>query len=336
MTGETTISSGIRNTEAMEAYDAACKRLLSEKSILARIMKGCIEEYGDCDVAEIAEKYIEGMPQVGEVPVMPDETNMAVGTRIQGLSNEDATVMEGTVTYDIRFSALFPKTKGNVQVQINLEAQNVFYPGYPLLKRAIYYCSRMISAQYGTVFKGSHYERIRKVYSIWICTNPPKRRRNTITRYRTGEEYLVGKGTDRRKHYDLQEVTLVCLGSEKEKRYEGLLRMLGVLLKEQIGQEKKRRILQGEFGIPMTEKLESGVNWMCNLSQGVLQEGIEIGLERGIEQGLEQGLERGVARSVGALMKSMGLSMEQAMDALNVFGDQRERCAKLLIAQLSI
>lgn len=25
-------------------------------------------------------------------------------------------------------------------------------PGYPLLKRAVYYCGRMISSQYGTVF----------------------------------------------------------------------------------------------------------------------------------------------------------------------------------------
>ena len=36
-------------------------------------------------------------------------------------------------------------------VHINLEAQNDFNPGYPLLKRAVYYCVRMISSQYGTV-----------------------------------------------------------------------------------------------------------------------------------------------------------------------------------------
>ena len=32
---------------------------------------------------------------------------------------------------------------------INVEAQNDFYPGYPLVKRGIYDCSRMISPQYG-------------------------------------------------------------------------------------------------------------------------------------------------------------------------------------------
>ena len=58
-----------------------------------------------------------------------------------------------------------------------MEAQNQFYPGYPLIKRGIYYCCRMVSSQYGTVFTSSHYEKIKKVYSIWICTNPPEYRK---------------------------------------------------------------------------------------------------------------------------------------------------------------
>lgn len=324
MTGETTVSEGIRNTEDMKAYDAACKRLLSEKSILARILKECIEEYKNCDVKEIETKYIEGTPLVGEVLVMPDETNQGKKPRVQGLSNEDSTVTEGTVTYDIRFSSLIPKSGEEIQVIINVEAQNDFEPGYPLMKRAVYYCSRMLSAQYGTEFVRSHYEKIKKVYSIWICTEPPQGRRNTISRYRMMEENLIGKGIEAQVNYDLLEVVMICLGSEKEDRYEGLLRMLGVLLKERIGKEKKRQILENEYGIPMTEKLEGGVSWMCNLSLGVLREGIELGIEQGIEQEL--------VRSVRALMESMDWSMEQALDALHVLGEKREKCAEMLTA----
>ena len=55
-------------------YDAACKRLLSEKIILAWIMKSCLEEYRDYEVKEIARRYIEGEPQVGTVPVGSDES----------------------------------------------------------------------------------------------------------------------------------------------------------------------------------------------------------------------------------------------------------------------
>ena len=71
--------------------------------------------------------------------------------------------------------------------------ENDFYPGYPIIKRALYYCSRMNSSQYGSEFTETHYEKIRKVYSIWICPNPPKKRENTITRYCVQEENLVGQ-----------------------------------------------------------------------------------------------------------------------------------------------
>ena len=57
MDTETTIAQGLRITDDSAGYDAACKRILSEKVILARIMKSCLEEYKDCDVNDIAAKY---------------------------------------------------------------------------------------------------------------------------------------------------------------------------------------------------------------------------------------------------------------------------------------
>jgi len=135
---ETTIAQGLRTTDDSAGYDAACKRILSEKAILARIMKACLEEYKDCDVDEIAEKYIEGQPQVSAVPVLPDEG----GPIIHGMDTEDKSVREGTVTYDIRFRAILPGSKERVGI-INVEAQNDFYPGYALVTRGVYYCCRM-------------------------------------------------------------------------------------------------------------------------------------------------------------------------------------------------
>lgn len=189
---KTTIAQGLHVTDDSAGYDAACKRVLSEKAILARIMKSCLEEYKDCDVNDIAEKYIEGQPEVSAVPVLPDEG----GTVISGMDTEDKSVREGTVTYDIRFRAIVPDSEEQIALIINVEAQNDFYPGYPLIKRGIYYCSRMISSQYGREFTGSHYKKIKKVYSIWICMKPPQYRENTITRYRLVEEYLVGEGKE--------------------------------------------------------------------------------------------------------------------------------------------
>ena len=67
----TSIAESIHATDQYAQYDAACKRVLAEKIVLAWIMKSCLKEYQDCCVEEIAEKYIEGTPQVGKVPVLP-------------------------------------------------------------------------------------------------------------------------------------------------------------------------------------------------------------------------------------------------------------------------
>ena len=191
----------------------------------------------------IAEKYIESEPQIAEVAVNPDETN---SSSIRGMSNEDSTLTEGTITYDIRFMASAPVSGELIRLIINIEAQNDFYPGYPLIKRGIYYCSRMISAQYGTEFNKSHYENIKKVYSIWICTNPPKSKKSTITSYSFAEKNLVGNVKEKIENYDLMTSVMICLGEADDKNNDGILRLLEVLLLSETQPEGKKRILQDE------------------------------------------------------------------------------------------
>lgn len=282
MNADTTIAKNIRMADEKAGYDAACKRLLSEKIILAWIMKNCLEEYQNCDVNEIAEKYIEGTPQVGEVAVAPDETNQA--PMIHGTRNEDTTLTEGTVTYDIRFLATAPVSGELIRLIINIEAQNDFYPGYPLIKRAIYYCSRMISAQHGTEFIDSHYDKIKKVYSIWICMNPPKNRKNSITRYYISEENLVGGVKEQKADYDLMAAVMICLGEEDSDT--DILKLLNILFSTDTGSEDKCQILEEDFNIKMTQKLESEVSLMCNLSKGVEEKGIQKGIQKGRQEGI--------------------------------------------------
>lgn len=65
----------IGQTENEARYDKATKKLLANKLVLAHIMKGCVEEYRSGPVHEIAEKYIEGEPEIGTVGVHADDTN---------------------------------------------------------------------------------------------------------------------------------------------------------------------------------------------------------------------------------------------------------------------
>ena len=131
-------------------YDNVCKKLLGNKVILAWIMKSCMEEYEDCSIEEITQKYIEGEPQISDTAVHQDEVLEQL--KIKGLNTEDKSITEGTVVYDIRYQSTAPEAGGIIRLIINVEAQNDFYPGYPIIMRSMYYCSRMISAQYGTEF----------------------------------------------------------------------------------------------------------------------------------------------------------------------------------------
>ena len=264
-------------TEGRDLYDEAAKRLLSQKTVLAYILKGCLMEYQDYTPEEIADRFIEGDPQVGEAAVHADEgtSEHAKPERILGLNTEDTTVTEGMVRYDIRFKALLPKNPERLYLILNIEAQNEQQMWYPLLKRAVYYGSRLISSQYGTVFSGMDYGAVKKVYSIWICTKSAKKYRNSMNRYEMVEECLVGENRSDPENYRLMNLILLHVGEYDEGTHEGILGFLEVLLSGKLQAEEKRQILQERYHIAMTKKMSEEVTQMCNLSWGIYQDGVE-------------------------------------------------------------
>ena len=272
-------------TEGRALYDEAAKRLLSQKTVLAYILKGCLMEYQDYTPEEIADRFIEGDPQIGEAAVHADEeiSECEKPERILGLNTEDTTVTEGMVRYDIRFKALLPKNPERLYLILNIEAQNEQQMWYPLLKRAVYYGSRLISSQYGTVFSGMDYGAVKKVYSIWICTKSAKKYRNSMNRYEMVEECLVGENRSDPENYRLMNLILLHVGEYDEGTHEGILGFLEVLLSGKLQAEEKRQILQERYHIAMTKKMSEEVTQMCNLSWGIYQDGYE---ERGKKDAL--------------------------------------------------
>ena len=123
----------------------------------------------------------------------------------------------------------------------------------------------------------THLEKIKKVYSIFICMNPPNYRKNTINQYSIQEESLIGEFGDNVEYYDLLTGIIICLGDADDER-SGILKLLEVLLSSERSTKEKKKILQEDFGIKMTQELESEVSEMCNLSEGVEQKGIAKGI----------------------------------------------------------
>ena len=257
---------------------------------MAHILKSCTEEFKDCSLLDIAWRYIQGEPSISCMAVEPE----TISPRIESEQTEDKSGAEGTVYYDIRFHAVAPVDGKMIQLIINLEAQNDFNPGYPLLKRAVYYCGRMISSQYGTVFVKSHYEKIQKVYSIWICTMPTKKWEYHISSYQLTEKHLIGHTQAERSHYDLVSIVLVCLGSKSHRQLKGILRLLNLLLLDNISSREKQEVLAKEFNVTMTPHLEKGVAAMCNLSEGIEKRGEKRGWDLGKQDDVLEMLKDGV------------------------------------------
>ena len=96
---------------ANPAYDQMAKRLLAQKKVMARIFKCIVPEFAEASLADIADKYIEGELQIGEIPVHADKTNAVRNAprspkELRGNNTENASATEGWVHFDILFQGL--------------------------------------------------------------------------------------------------------------------------------------------------------------------------------------------------------------------------------------
>ena len=278
--GNTLIRKTIFTTDKEAQYDEKAKEILGQKSILAHILVKTVEEFKGMNPMDVI-SFIEGEPYISLVPVDPGMTNVAMeidGKKIIGLNTENKELNEGEVRFDILF---YVRTKdGLCKMIINVEAQKDEPTEYHILDRAVFYVSRMISSQKDREFLNSEYNDIRKVYSIWICMN---RKKNTLEHIYLTQKSLIGK-----EHWkgrlDLLNIIMIGLAKEipeQSEEYE-LHRLLGTLLSQNLEAKEKMRIVEEEYHIPMEQKFRKDLKIMCNLSQGVKEEGRQEGWQEAI------------------------------------------------------
>lgn len=314
---KTHISKVLEGNNNRDQYDAEVKKILGDKTVLAWIMKYTMEEFKDYTIEE-ARECIEGTPEIATVRVRPGYTPEAIA----GMANEDKVPGEGEITYDIRFYAI-TRDANHIKIIINVEAQKDFYPGYDIVTRAVFYCSRMLSAQLDVEFTPDNYDNIKKVYSVWICMNAPKDAEYTITRYRMCKESIYGQMT-RENRYDLLEVIMICLGKDKDRNKGNKLHgMLSTLLSEELSPAEKEVVLGEEYGVETTVEMEGGMRLMCNLSELIEEKGVKKGLKRGREEGVLLGVLSLVSKNLlskEVAAEELGLSVEELDAEMVKFG----------------
>lgn len=266
--------------EAKKAsYDAEAKNVLACRQVLAPVMKRTVAEFHDVSLKEIEETCIEGEPYVGIVPVDPGLTNEVWETlqadtppKILGISNESTAHKEGRVTFDVVFYARAPKNGRRIKIIINIEAQRE-PKDYSMVMRAGYYACRLVSSQKGREFTNDHYEDICKVYTIWLCFYLPKGYHSTIAHYRFQETLDIGDFREAKENYDLIDITMIHIGEDEKK--DRLLSFLYTIFMENLTREQKVKKLEETFGMKMSREMREGMNGMCNLSDGLVNDAEE-------------------------------------------------------------
>jgi len=308
----TELKNAVLATDRDAQYDNSAKRLIAHKIILARILIKTVEKFKGMDPLEVA-ALIDGIPYISTVPVEPGLTNAVHfqnGKRIVGFNTENQEVNEGLVRFDIVFYVRMKD--GLSQIIINVEAQKDEPGEYEILNRAVFYVSRLISSQKEKDFENSSYDDIKCVYSIWICMNMEE---NTMSHIHLTKEDMIGS-YEWKGNLDLLNIIMIGLAKElpeHDETYE-LHRLLGALLSRELTVDEKLDIIGNEYDIPLEENFRKDMSTMCNLSQGVKEEGIAIGRREGLEEGRREGYAEGEAGLIVTMYKN-GLLPEQIASA---------------------
>lgn len=141
---KTALSRNIDIAKDKAQYDFLCKKILSNKTVLAWIMRRTVKEYAKMSIEDIM-ACIEDEPQIASKGINPGETNTRYQdipnpAQIQGLSEENQFNGEGRIYYDIRYIAVVPGKNEKIRLIINVEAQKAFYVGYQIDRRNMIKC----------------------------------------------------------------------------------------------------------------------------------------------------------------------------------------------------
>lgn len=266
--------------------DHQIKQVLACKPILAVILSEVVDECKGMSSDEII-NCIEGEIRVEEDQIFPME-------KITGNTQEDYQLGEGMIRYDIKTYLKLHSTskKTGIKIIIDVEAQKDDNPGYDIVTRGIFYCCRMISAQLDTEFSlksndSKKYDNIKKVYSIWICTETSNKKKNTIEKYSIKKEMLYGDSV-KDERYDIMTVIIVNIGKihDNENTDSIMLNILNTLTNEKMSASSKIEALE-KFNVHVTEQIKEGVEVMTSYTAGLIKKYEKEGMAKGMAKGMD-------------------------------------------------
>ena len=293
--------------ENVNRLDSNAKKILSNKTLISYFLKELIPEYKNLERKEI-EELIE----------------FSDNEIINGTNNKYQINPNNKIIYDLLITPRLPNSNEKIGMYINFEMQNT-KNNVALLDRALIYAANLLLIQ-----DSDNYENLKKVYSIWICTNPNKKMAGQIQHFTFNN---LPESKDRAV-YGKIEAIFINVDNKLEGK-DDLLKVCNLLFNE--------KALEVSYVLPtLKEKFniilgEQEVTGMWNYGEFVYNNGVEKGIEQGIEQGIQQGIKQGVqqgsiqtlASNINKLVKH-GMSTKEAFDVLEISLDQQQKILEQL------
>lgn len=143
------------------------------------------------------------------------------------------------------------------------------------------------------MFKHQEYDKMENTYTIWLCGYAKK---DFITKFQYKATNIIGKH-ELKVRESLSTMVFVGVPNERNKRAEDLdnshilIRLLGLIFNDKIGAREKIDRLTNDFKFNEAESFEEELNTMCNISDGIYEDGKQEGLKEGLKEGVTKGVE---------------------------------------------
>ena len=151
--------------------------------------------------------------------------------------------------------------------------------------------------------------------------------KSAINRYQLKEQHLLHRYKEPCQNYDLMGIIFVYLGNSKVK--DRLINLLDLMFKSSKNASEKITTLHNDFGIDLTQEGEGDLEVMCNLGEGIYEDGLMKGKQEGWEKGRKEGRKGG--RKEGRREGKLELALEMLKDGMAL-----EKVAKYSKLSLSI
>ena len=290
---------GLDIEQNRKKYDSKFKSTIKKTDVLAAFLHEYIDEYMEMDRDQI-------------LACIDKE---ATGRYAKDCNPKPLIGKKNDSEMDTLFRVRLPDSDQSIAVYVNIEGQNKFYLPYPIEKRAESYVSELILSQNGKEILNHDYKNLKKVYSVWLIFNPPNRLKNTVIRYDRRPEVMFGDLDVKVPDMDLTHVIMVYIGDYNEALPDPLA-LVSALFSDNMDSDTRFNTLDDRFNITFTDEERKEVEDLVSLHDSFY--------EGYVNYGMTKGYENATSKDVASLSAKLDMSVEQAMDLLDVPQDIRE------------